>query len=113
MLWRLGLSLLCTQWTKDDGTVRLTVKVLDGSLGRDVTLNYRTVGGTATADSDYTSKDSMLTLTPGDTEATIEVDITDDMSDESAEEFTVVSEWSSCWSYIDPGYCGSYDYGQR
>ena len=55
-----------------------------------ITLNYRTVGGTATADSDYTSKDSMLTLSAGDTEETIEVDITDDMSDESAEEFTVV-----------------------
>ena len=72
------------------GTVRLTVKVLNGSLGRDITLNYRTVDGTATAGEDYTSKDSMLTLSAGATEATIEVDITDDALLENAETFTVV-----------------------
>ena len=79
-------------YTVDEGagTVRLTVKVLDGSLGRDVILNYRTDDGTATAGEDYTSKDSMLTLTPGNPEATIEVDITEDDLLENAEMFTVV-----------------------
>ena len=48
------------------------------------------MAGTATADSDYTGKDSMLTLTPGDPEETIEVDITEDDLLENAEMFTVV-----------------------
>ena len=79
-------------YTVDEGagTVRLTIKVLDGSLGRDITLNYRTDDGTATAGEDYTSKDSMLTLSADATEETIEVDITDDDLLENAEMFTVV-----------------------
>ena len=59
-------------------------------MGRDITLNYRTVDGTATAGTDYTSKDSMLTLSPGDPEATIEVDIIDDSLLEEDKMFTVV-----------------------
>ena len=46
--------------------------------------------GTATAGEDYTSKDSMLTLSADATEETIEVDITDDDLLENAEMFTVV-----------------------
>ena len=72
------------------GTIELTVKVLSGGLGRDVTLNYRTDDDTATAGEDYMSKDSMLTLSAGDTSATIVVDITDDALFENAEIFTVV-----------------------
>ena len=73
-----------------DGTVELTVKVLAGSLTRDVTLNYETMDGSATAGEDYTYKMDTIVLSSSVTEETIMVDITDDALLENAEMFTVV-----------------------
>ena len=81
-------------YTVDEGagTIALTVKVLRGALGRAVTLSYETRDGTgtATAGEDYTSKATTLTLSAGETETTVMVDIIDDSLLEEAEMFTVV-----------------------
>ena len=44
------------------GTVELTVKVLEGSLTRDLTLTYETLADTALAGSDYARKTGTITL---------------------------------------------------
>ena len=81
-------------YTVDEGagTIELTVKVLRGALGRTVTLSYETRDGTgtATAGEDYTSKATTLTLSAGETETTVMVDIIDDSLLEEDEMFTVV-----------------------
>ena len=88
---------------EDSGTVELTVKVLDGSLGRDVTLSYETMDGSAIAGEDYTRTiGGVLTLSAGATETTIVVDITDDALYEHAETFTVVLSGAPAGVTLDP-----------
>ena len=72
------------------GSVELTVKLLSGSLTETVTLNYETMNGSAIAGEDYTTMQAMLTLSPGDTEETIIVQIIDDNTNEPDEMFTVL-----------------------
>ena len=54
-----------------------------------VTVNYRTAGGTATENTDYDGESGTLTFEPGDTRKTIEVQTTEDDTDEPDETFTV------------------------
>ena len=79
-------------YTVDEGagTIELTVKVLSGSLGRDVTLTYETMDGTAVVGEDYTYNMGTITLSSSVTEEKIVVSITDDALLENAEMFTVV-----------------------
>ena len=75
---------------EDAGTVELTAKVLKGSLGRIVTLDYRTIDGTALAGEDYTYSTGTVTLSPMATSVTFAVRIIDDLALELPETFTVV-----------------------
>ena len=88
---------------ENGGPVVLTVKVISGVLTENVTLSYTTADGTATAGEDYTSKDSMLTLSAGDTEETIEVDIIDGSLFEDDEMFTVVLSGAPAGVTLNPG----------
>ncbi len=67
-----------------DFTVRLSA-----ASGLPVSVTYNTVNGTATAGSDFTTATGLLTIAPGDLEATIRVPITSDTTDELAEKFQV------------------------
>ena len=91
-------------YTVDEGagTIALTVKVLSGDLGRAVTLSYETMDGSAIAGEDYTRKSGMLTLSAGDTETTIVVNITDDALFENAEMFTVVLSGATAGVTFNP-----------
>ena len=73
----------------EDATLDFTVS-LDGNPGSDVTVDYETRDGTATAGSDYTEKTGTLTFAPGDTEKTLSVPITDDDVEDDGETFTLV-----------------------
>ena len=84
------------------GTVELTVKVLEGSLTRDLTLTYETLADTALAGSDYTRKTGTITLSSSDTEEKIVVSITDDNVPESDELFTVVLSGAPAGVLLDP-----------
>ncbi len=70
-----------------------------------VTVDYRTVDGTASAGSDYTGTTGTqtLTFTAGQTTRTIEVPTTDDMEQESDERFTVTLSVSSHFELINSG----------
>ena len=62
---------------------------LSAASGRQVTVEYATSNGTATAGSDYTSASGTLTFAAGDTSKTVEVSVTNDSVDEADEMFTV------------------------
>ena len=72
------------------GMVTLTVKLLSGNLGRDVTLSYETMDGSAVAGEDYTSTMGMIMLSNTTTTVTFTVPIIDDGLFENNEMFTVL-----------------------
>ena len=73
-----------------DTTTVYTVSLSGGALTADLTVDYATSDGTATAGSDYTSKSGTLTFTSTAAGAqTFTVETTEDTVDESDETFTV------------------------
>ena len=73
----------------EDATLDFVVR-LDGNPGSDVTVDYRTVDGTATAGSDYTETSGTLTFAPGEDAKTVPVPIADDDVEDNGETFTLV-----------------------
>ena len=67
-------------------TATFTV-TLSGASSQQVTVNFATANGTATAGSDYTARTGTLTFAPGTTTQTVQVTITGDFSDEPSETF--------------------------
>ncbi|MGB7326276.1 MAG: Calx-beta domain-containing protein [Rubripirellula sp.] len=70
------------------GTATFTVTRANGSDGA-VTVAFATANGTATAGSDYTANSGTLSFADGETSKTITVAITNDITDEPNETFTV------------------------
>jgi hypothetical protein len=60
---------------------------LSAAYNQPVTVSYRTVNGTATAGSDYTSKTGTITFAPGETTKTITIEVKGDNKRESNETF--------------------------
>ena len=60
---------------------------LNAASGRDVTVDYATANGTATAPADYTATNGTLTFTPGQTTKTVSVTVNGDQFDEANETY--------------------------
>ena len=73
----------------EDATLDFLVR-LDGNPGSEVTVDYGTRDGTATAGSDYTKTSGTLTFAPGEDEQTVSVPITDDAEEDDGETFTLM-----------------------
>ena len=73
----------------EDATLDFLVR-LDGNPGSDVTVDYGTRDGTATAGSDYTETTGTLTFAPGEDEQTVSVPIEDDAVEDDGETFTLM-----------------------
>ena len=73
----------------EDATLDFLVR-LDGNPGSEVTVDYGTRDGTATAGSDYTETSGTVTFEPDETEKTVSVPITDDDEEDDGETFTLV-----------------------
>ena len=87
---------------------RLGIEVTHGLQGvGQVTVNYATADGTATAPADYTSTSSMLTFEPGQTSKTIEVLIVDDDEKDNGETFTLTLSDPSGAVLADAGATGT------
>ena len=85
-----ALSLADAEATEgEDATLDFLVR-LDGNPGSDVTVDYGTRDGTATAGSDYTETSGTLTFEPGEDEQTVSVPITDDDVEDDGETFTLM-----------------------
>ena len=63
---------------------------LDRARHAEVTVDYATRDGTATAGADYTSTSGTLTFNAGETSKTVEVPVLDDTIDEDSEAMTLV-----------------------
>ena len=87
----------------DSGTTNAVFTVtLAPASSQNVTVNYATAAGTATANNDYTTTSGQLTFTPGQTTRTITVPINGDTNDEADETFTInLSTASSNADIID------------
>ena len=73
----------------EGGIAQFTIE-LDAVSGKDVTVNWATSDGTATAGSDYTAEaNQSLTIAAGQQSAAVSVQTTDDSDDETNETFTV------------------------
>ena len=81
------------------GTVELTVSVLSGVLTETLRLSYAVSDVSTTVSDDYTVSGDTLELSLMTSSVTITVDIIDDTSDESEEEFTVESDWTHLLGY--------------
>ncbi|HEX7168765.1 MAG TPA: Calx-beta domain-containing protein [Acidimicrobiales bacterium] len=74
--------------TGQTGKSAFTVTLTNAST-QQVTVNYATAPGTATAGSDYTHETGQVVFVPGDTSEVVEVDVLGDIIDEANETFTV------------------------
>jgi Ca2+-binding RTX toxin-like protein len=83
-----NLSINDVTVNEDAGTLTFTVS-LDAASAQEITVDYATADGSATAGSDYTSINGTLTFNAGETSQEITVTITDDSLDETNETFTV------------------------
>jgi hypothetical protein len=68
---------------------RFAVDFLNGSANEIVTVEYRTVDGSARAGQDYVTTNGLLVFNPGETSKTIEVVVTADVPPELEEDFFV------------------------
>lgn len=84
------LRFTTTAFSVYENIPRATISVVraGGSQGQ-VTVEYATIAGTATAGTDFTSTSGMLTLASGETSKTFTVEIKDDTTAESSETVTV------------------------
>ena len=82
------LSISDSQADETSGTITFIVS-LDKASSKDITVDYATADGTATAGDDYTAASGTLTITAGDTTAAISVTILADEETESRENFTI------------------------
>ncbi len=74
----------------DSGTVSLDFNVtLSASSTSTVSVSYATADSSATAGSDYTANSGTLSIAPGNTSATISVDVLGDADSETDERLTV------------------------
>ena len=73
----------------DDGTTLQFTVTLDQSARGEVTVDWATADGTATAGTDYTAGSGRLTFSAGETSRTVAVTVTGDTVDEPDETFTV------------------------
>ena len=72
----------------DDGALGFTVR-LDREARSEVTADYATADGTATAGTDYTATSGTLTFTPGETAKTVQVPVADDGDEDDGETLTL------------------------
>ena len=86
-----GLSVNDVTVTEGDSATRnatFTV-TLAPSSGQNVSVNYATADGTATAPADYAATSGTLTFAPGQTTKTVTVQVVGDMLDEPDETYAL------------------------
>jgi hypothetical protein len=83
-----SISIANVSAAENASTATMTATI-DAASGKDVTFDYATSDGTATAGSDYTAGSGSLTISAGQTTKTFTVPITDDTTDENNETVTV------------------------
>ena len=83
-----ALTIADAEAAEGDGEITFAV-TLGAASSLEVTVDWTTADGTATADADYVAADGRLTFAPGQTEATIAVAVFNDALDEGDETLTI------------------------
>jgi DNA/RNA endonuclease G (NUC1)/PKD repeat protein len=87
----------------DSGSTTLTFTVsLSAASAKPITVNYSTVDGTATADSDYTAASGILSFAPGQISQTLTMAILGDRRQENHETFSVRLDGATHATLADP-----------
>ena len=74
---------------EEEGATLVFAVTLDRERETDVTVDYATGNGTATAGEDYVAQSGDLTFAAGETAKTVEVEVLDDLHDEGTETMTL------------------------
>ena len=83
-----ALTIADAEAAEGDGEITFAV-TLGAASSLEVTVDWTTADGTATADADYVAADGRLTFAPGQTEATIAAAVFNDALDEGDETLTI------------------------
>ena len=84
-----GISVADARVDENGGAPLAFAVTLSRAAAGQVTVDYQTVNGTASAGTDYTAASGTLTFAAGDTEETVEVAVLDDSHDEGEETMTL------------------------
>lgn len=87
--------------TITEGTNAVFTVTLSSAAGSDITVDYTTIAGTATAPNDYTTTTGTATITAGSTTQTITVPTNNDTTDEANKNFSVVISNANLGAIID------------
>ncbi len=85
-----SLSIANATAFEDAGSIKFTVTLNPSFASTDVSFDYKTLAGSASATSDYTSVSSTASILAGDTTTELSITITDDSTTEDPEIFYVM-----------------------
>ena len=102
-----GISVSDARVEEAAGAVLAFAVTLSRSASSQITINYATSDGSATAGADYTAASGILTIESGSSSGRIEVDIIDDEHNEGSESFTVTLSNPSSGDLTDASATGT------
>ena len=107
VLGPVGISIADAEVEEGANAVLVFAIALSRAASSQMTVDYATSDGTATAGADYTSTSDTLTINAGSSSATIEVAVLDDEHNEGSETFTVTLSNASSGSLTDSSATGT------
>ncbi len=107
VLGPVGISIGDAEVEEAAGAVIAFAVALSRAASSQVTVDYATSDGTATAGADYTSTSNTLTINAGSSSATIEVAVLDDEHNEGSEAFTLTLSNASSGNLTDSSATGT------
>ena len=102
-----SISVADARVTEAAGAVLAFTVSLSHNSGSNVTVDYATSDGTATAGADYTATSGTLTISPGSTSASIDVTVLDDSHDDGGETLTLTLSNASSGTLNDATATGT------
>ena len=102
-----GISVSDARVEEAAGAVLAFAVTLSRSASSQITINYATSDGSATAGADYTETSGTLTFTAGESSQTIEVTVLDDSHDEGEETLTLTLSNASGGRLTDASATGT------
>ena len=107
VLGPVGISIADAEVEEGANAVLVFAIALSRAASSQMTVDYATNDGTATAGADYTSTSDTLTIDAGTSSATIEVTVLDDEHNEGSETFTVTLSNASSGNLTDASATGT------
>ena len=107
VLGPVGISIADTEVEEDANAVLVFAVALSRAASSQLTIDYATSDGTATAGADYTATSGTLTIDAGSSSGSIEVGVIDDEHNEGSETFTLTLSNASSGDLTDASATGT------